>query len=394
MIRAIFLFVILGLGLFAGTQYAGQQGYVLISVAGMTIEMSVTTLVVFIIALLAVLFGLEFLVKKMLRASSTTWNWFSVRKLKKARRQTNEGIVKLLEGDWHAAEKRVTRLAEHHDMPLLCYLIASEAAQGMGDTARRDHYLELAGQQDDSGLAVALTKAKQQVQEGQYELAFDTLSELKGRYPSNPIVLNLLKQTYLNLKLWQPMLELLPKLTKVKQVSLQEQMDLEEQAHCGVLGDIAAEKGSAGLLAHWNKLPRKLKKNHRLLVCLVNQLIHRKADEDAYRIVRDALKKNPEDSLLMLLPEMNLPDSSVAISLLETILKKDNNNAVANSALAQFYLREQKWSKAQQHLEKALSVRADVSDYAHLADALEHQDMSQAAGDVSRQALTLMEANR
>ena len=42
MFRIIFLFVVLGLGLFAGTQYAGQQGYVLISVANKTIEMSVT----------------------------------------------------------------------------------------------------------------------------------------------------------------------------------------------------------------------------------------------------------------------------------------------------------------------------------------------------------------
>lgn len=64
MIRSIFLFVVLGIGLFVGTQYAGQQGYVLISVAGKTIEMSVTTLVVMVIALLAVLFGIEFLIKK------------------------------------------------------------------------------------------------------------------------------------------------------------------------------------------------------------------------------------------------------------------------------------------------------------------------------------------
>ncbi|KOO11856.1 hypothetical protein AKJ18_26975, partial [Vibrio xuii] len=60
MFRIIFLFVVLGAGLFAGTQYSGQQGYVLISIAEKTIEMSVTTLVIFIIAALAALFFLEF----------------------------------------------------------------------------------------------------------------------------------------------------------------------------------------------------------------------------------------------------------------------------------------------------------------------------------------------
>ncbi|MCA2447768.1 MULTISPECIES: heme biosynthesis HemY N-terminal domain-containing protein, partial [Vibrio] len=133
MIRLIFLFVVLGAGLFVGTQFSGQQGYVLISIANKTIEMSVTTLVIFVIAALAGLFLLEYLIKKLVYASSSTWNYFSVRKMRRSRRYTNEGIIKLLEGDWKGAEKKVTRWANHHDMPLLCYLVASEAAQGQGD---------------------------------------------------------------------------------------------------------------------------------------------------------------------------------------------------------------------------------------------------------------------
>lgn len=136
MFRIVFLFIVLGLGLFAGTLFSDQQGYVLISFANTTTEMSVTTLVIFVIAALAALFLLEFIIKRSLRATSATWNWFSIRKLKRARRYTNEGIIKLLEGDWKAAEKKVTRWANHHDMPLLCYLIASEAAQGMGDDSK------------------------------------------------------------------------------------------------------------------------------------------------------------------------------------------------------------------------------------------------------------------
>lgn len=65
MIRWIFLFLVLGAGLIVGTQFSGQQGYVLISIANKTIEMSVTTLVIFVIALLAALFGLEYLFKSL-----------------------------------------------------------------------------------------------------------------------------------------------------------------------------------------------------------------------------------------------------------------------------------------------------------------------------------------
>ncbi|PMK02807.1 heme biosynthesis HemY N-terminal domain-containing protein [Vibrio sp. 10N.261.55.A7] len=390
MFRSIFLFVVLGLGLFAGTQYAGQQGYVLISVADKTIEMSVTTLVIFIIASLAALFFLEFIIKKILRTSSTTWNWFSVRKLKRSRRFTNEGIIKLLEGDWKVAEKKVMRWANHHDMPLLCYLVASEAAQGMGDKQRRDQYLSKASEQENSRLAVELTRAKQQVREAEYELAFDTLSSLKNEYPNNTILLNLLKVVYLQLQLWQPLLELVPKLSKHKLIESDEQESILEKAQCGLLSDIATQKGSEGLIAHWDQLPKKVKGNTHLIGCFIKQLIARKADNDAYIVLKESLKKHASPELFSLLPEINLADTHPAIQLLTSTLKKDKDNATAHSALAQFYLRESNWGKAQEHLEIALSIRSNVSDYAYLADTLEKQNLPKAAHEVSKKALMLV----
>ena len=216
MIRLIFLFIVLGAGLFVGTQFTGQQGYVLISMADKTIEMSVTTLVVFVIAALAALFVLEYIIKKILYTSVTTFNYFSVRKMRRSRRYTNEGIVKLLEGDWKLAEKKVTRWANYHDMPLLCYLVASEAALGQGDKAKRDHYLELASQQENSDLAVQLTRAKKAEREEEWELAASTLETLKAEHPSNTIALSLLKTTYRELGEWQALIDLLPKLNKTK----------------------------------------------------------------------------------------------------------------------------------------------------------------------------------
>ncbi|MDG3086682.1 heme biosynthesis HemY N-terminal domain-containing protein [Vibrio hannami] len=391
MIRSIFLFVVLGLGLFVGTQFSGQQGYVLISIANKTIEMSVTTLVVFVVALLAALFGLEYLIKKLLHASSTTWNWFSVRKMRRARRYTNEGIVKLLEGDWKGAEKKVTRWANHHDMPLLCYLIASEAAQEMGDNSKRERYLELAHQQDNSELAVQLTKARQYNRNGQYESAISVLSELKETYPNNTMVLSLLKTCYVKLGEWKPLLDMLHKLEKAGLVDAQEREELFLDGQCGLMEQLAQAKGSEGLLSHWNSaLSKKERQNTRLVLCLSNQLMLRKADSEAFIIIRETLKKNKDDALVAILPELNLPDLHPVTVLLEGIIKKEPENAVAYSALAQLSVRAEKWSDAQAQFEKALSIRADVSDYAYLADVLEKQDMTQAANDVSRRALTLV----
>ncbi|MDV7106065.1 heme biosynthesis HemY N-terminal domain-containing protein [Vibrio sp. TH_r3] len=393
MIRAIFLFLVLGIGLFVGTQFSGQQGYVLISIADTTVEMSVTTMVIFIVALLALLFGLEYLIKKTMSMSSTTWNWFSVRKLKRARRNTNEGIIRLLEGDWQTAEKKVTRWANHHDMPLLCYLIASEAAQEMGDNNKREKYLQLAEKQDNSRLAVQLTKARQQVREQNFDQSLEILTGLQVDHSSNPLVLNLLKITYINLKLWQPLQDILPKLLKCNLIDAEEQYKLSQQAYCGMLEEVAQSEGSKGAVSLWNSLPRKVKRSAEVVACLARQLIARQADSEAYTLVLESLKKHHDDALIELIPEMNLSDNYPAIVMLQGMIKKNEQDAAAHSALGKLFSRNEKWTEAQGHLEKALSIRENVSDYANLAIVLEKQDLTHAANDVSRQALTLISAN-
>lgn len=392
MIRLLFLFIVLGAGLFVGSQYSGQQGYVLISIANSTIEMSVTTLVIFVIAALAVLFLLEYIIKKAFNASSATWNWFSVRKVKRSRRYTNEAIIKLLEGDFKQAEKKATRWVNHHDMPLLCYLVASEAAQGQGDTTKRDQYLEKAAQQENAQLAVELTRAKQQVRQGEFSPAFDTLSTLKNTAPNNPVVLNLLRSVYIELKLWQPLLDLLPKLEKNKLASAEEIEHLAAQAQCGLLAEVANKDGSEGLIAHWNSLPRKQKNNVILVERFVKQLIARKADNEAFTVVKESVKKHPNSALYALIPEMNLPDTHPAIAMLEKSLNKDGQNAEAHSALARLKMQNENWPSAQEHFEKALSIRSNVSDYSLLADVLEKQNLSKAAHEVSKKALTLTQS--
>ncbi len=391
MFRLIFLFVILGAGLFVGTQFAGQQGYVLISIANKTIEMSVTTLVIFVIAILAALFGLEYLLKKALNASSRTWNWFGVRKLKRSRRYTNEGIIKLMEGDYKQAEKRVTRWSNHHDMPLLCYLVASEAADNQGKIEQRDHYLQLAADQPDSYLVVELTRARQHVRQKQFEKALVTLDELHREYPNNSMVLSLLKTTYVELKRWEALLSLLPRLLKEKCISEQQYEQLMIQAQCGALIDVAEKRDSEGLIEHWDHLPKKLKTHQTLTQCFAQQLIARQADNEAFTVIKETLKKHPgHTDLYDLVAKLNLSDNHPALTFLNDALKKDGQNAEAHSALAQLHMKEKNWPQAQQHLESALKIRSKVTDYALLADALGKQNMTQAANEVSRKALTLV----
>ncbi|MGF1759007.1 heme biosynthesis protein HemY [Photobacterium sagamiensis] len=389
MIKLLLLVAALIAGVVAGPMLAGNQGYVLISVAEQTLEMSLTTLILFIVVLFGAFFLLETIIKRIFSVSSSTRGWFSGRKTRKARAQTSNGLMKVIEGDWKQAEKLVVKAVKHSDAPLLNYLAAAEAAQGQGNTTLRDEYLKQAAEIDDQSLAVALTRAKLQYHQQQYEQALATLQDIKRENGRNPILLALLKDCYLKLEDWQPLLTLLPQLEKSGVLTGQEAAALSQEAECGLMAHIGQHSGSDGLMAHWNSLNRKAKQRPELIACFIKQMIKRNADTEAYTVLRDALKKQSDERLIRLVPELDLPDYHPAIVRLQDLLRYDSKNPATHSALGQLFIREKKWEEAKTHLAQAIELDQNVSDYARLVEVLDKLNDNQAAADASRQALTL-----
>lgn len=391
MIKLLILIIALTAGLAVGPDLAGNQGYAIISVADRTIEMSVTTLFVLIVISFGALFLLEFILRKLFTLSSTTRGWFTSRRDRKARELTNTGLMKMLEGDWKQAEKLMIKGANHSDAPLLNFLAAAEAAQGRGDVESRDYYLQQASDlhSDDNKLAIAITRAKLQFRHQQYEEALASIQGLINKHPRNTILLTLLKDCYVQLKDWQALLRILPELKRAEVITEPQFDQLEVMSECGLMAHIAVQQGSDGLLAHWNGLSRTVKQKTEVITCLVEQLSTRQADNQAYVILREQLKKENSDALVKLIPNLTLNDYHPAITKLEELLRQDEENPVTQSALGQLYYRQQQWNEAKAHFEKALEVRSDVTDYAWLAKTLENLDDANAANRISREALTL-----
>lgn len=203
--------------------------------------------------------------------------------------------------------------------------------------------------------------------------------------------MTILKFFNLALNEWQALKNIIHPLSKANLITDQQALELEEKAECGLMAVIATNKGTAGLLEHWDALPKKLKKHVPILICLIQQLQARKADSEAYIILRDNLKKRADDRLVALLPTLNLADYHPVTVLLESMADYDVRNPVIQSTLAQLYMRTQKWQPAREHFEAALAIREDMSDYAYLARVLDKQNRKQAAANLSRKALTMVD---
>lgn len=152
MLKVLLLFVLLIAGIVVGPMIAGHQGYVLIQTDNYNIETSVTGLAIILILAMVVLFAIEWLLRRIFRTGAHTRGWFVGRKRRRARKQTEQALLKLAEGDYQQVEKLMAKNADHAEQPVVNYLLAAEAAQQRGDEARANQHLERAAELAGNGI--------------------------------------------------------------------------------------------------------------------------------------------------------------------------------------------------------------------------------------------------
>ena len=122
MLKVLLLFALLLAGIVLGPMLAGHQGYVLIQTDNYNIETSVTGLAIMLVLTLVVFFALEWLLRRIFRTGAHTRGWFMGRKRRRARKQTEQALLKLAEGDYQQVEKLMSKNADHAEQPLVNYL--------------------------------------------------------------------------------------------------------------------------------------------------------------------------------------------------------------------------------------------------------------------------------
>ena len=144
--RSLFILSLLALVIVAGLYLMlhYSSGYVLLAVAGYTIEMPL--LVALIINLLLLLF--IYCCFAVLRwFGSTRRNvagWASEKKRKRGLNRTTQGLVAFVEGRWDFARRSLEKAASSSSTPLVNYLFAARASSAIGDVKAVDGFLKKA----------------------------------------------------------------------------------------------------------------------------------------------------------------------------------------------------------------------------------------------------------
>ena len=356
MIRALFLMLLLLAGLIAGPYLSGKQGYVRIETTNHIIEMSLTTLVIFFVISLAVVYSIEAAISRFCNLSNNTYSWFSRRKRVKAQKQTLEGLMRMDEGDYFKAEKLIGKNAKHSDEPVLNFIKAAEAAQQRGDEFSANRYLiqatEIAGT---DSLILEIARTRILLQQNKLPAARSSVDSLLIMAGRNKEVLKLAVDIYLKSKAYQALDNILEQVEKSGLYSAEEFETLQRQVEDGLLDEKMNEDGVDGLLDWWDEQPRKRRNDSYVKLGLIRRLIDANDHESAYELTLELVKKLDDDDnsplaqeLFKQIGRLQPEDNSKLVKVVNKWAKNANLTAqcLANRALGYLYVRNNDFAKA------------------------------------------------
>lgn len=362
MIRILFAFFVLLAAVFLGIQLNYDPGYILIAINHWTIE---TTVWVALFALLFLFLLVHFLIQltyKLLNTPSSITEWNSKRLAHKAQAITRKGLIEYSEGYWQKAKHHLIQALPNTDTPLLNYLTAARAAQKMGDSQLRDHYLREAQQSmPEAKIAVELTQAQLQLANHQWEQALATLRHLQDLAPQHPYVLKLLMNLYEQVRDWNQLIALLPDLKKLHVVSGSQFEQLQQHAYFQAMVDLVKQNQMEALPTFYQNLPKTLTDNPQITAEYASFLIKNHDYEQAEMILKRSLKKHYDPSLIDIYGLISINENQ--LSFAESLLKKNSHSASLYLCLGRLCITQHLWGKAKQYLEKSIEIAPKPNSY-------------------------------
>jgi len=385
----IALLIALVIGAVGGSWLKNLPGFVIIAYEKTSYEMRLWVAVALILILLTVLLMLGIFFRSIISGASRVKGWQGGRHWRKSRKQTIKGMLAFVEGRWNQSEKTMISAAKNSDTKLINYLIAAQAAQHQNAQDRRDSYLRLAHKAEpEAKVAVGLTQAQLQIDNGQFEQALATLNHLKVKHPNHPYLLKLIYTTYQKLQDNKAIIGLMPALKKQNVFEAKDINNIELDCVHGILCCEAKKGELESLKDAWLSLPSASRKTKENILYYSELLIDFEQMDEAERLIKSLLKKHPDTEVINLYGKVKSSTGGKQFSFLENWL--NNNSQPPNSiylALGKIAFDLELWGKARFYLERSLRVEPTAESYFIMARTLQQLEDDEHAAECYRQGL-------
>ncbi|MDM4772665.1 heme biosynthesis HemY N-terminal domain-containing protein [Solimonas sp. SE-A11] len=391
MIRWLLLAVLaLALGSVAAYLLRADTGYVMITHGRWLLE---TSLFGFVGAVFVIICGLYYGYQLLVAGAGLPWRVrraMERRRADLARDSFEAGMLRLMEGHWRQAEIEMVRRAADHRAAHLNYLAAAKAAQQLGASDRREHYLRLAAQGDpEARFASLLTRAELQRARGDYAEARDSALELREQDPRHPYPLELLAECHLALGDWESLGTVLQQPETTASLSPLRLRELASETLHHRLRAAVQAANLDQLKTLWEQAGRDLREDPALLREYARGLARLNAAAEALSVIAAALGRAWDAELMRLYGSLEAADPLGQLATIEQWLGRYGEYPEAQLAAGQVCLRNKLWGKARSYLEAAVRQQPTPIAYLELARVCEATQQRAEAEKYTRMGLEL-----
>jgi HemY protein len=373
---------------FAAHFLLSDPGYVAINFRGYFIEMSVPVLAL----LTAALFGLIWLLRKIILAPRRIGEAAGRYRSARSGRKMTRGMIEVAEGNFARGERLLARAASTSDSPLFNYLAAARAAHLQSSDERRDEWLRLAYQEiPEAANAVLLTQAEFQLDRGQHEQALATLRRLDENSKDHAHALALMGRLYFKLNDWSGLRDILPRVRKHGHVKPETINTWTVRVHQEALNQAADD---ATLALAWKEIPKPHRADVGLLEAYYKGLMRIGLHEKAEKELAATLKSHWLGPLVRLFGLVQGSDASKQLKRAEGWLSSHSDDPDLLLTAARLCLRNELWGKARSYLETVISLRPSPEAYQEYGALLNQLGHTDAAADAYRDGLSMTSGNR
>lgn len=368
-----------------------DTGQVLFVYPPYRVDVSLNLFVVGVVVLFIVIYTLLRFVRSVLHMPQRVAAYRARSRAAKAAAALRDAIGNLYAGRFTRAEKAARDSLTDSANKGAAGLIAANAAHRMHEYARRDEWLaqiDHADWQDARLMATADMRADGRDPDGALAALTEMQSQGGRRIHAQQIALRAQQQ----LKNWGEVLKLVKTLEKREALHPAVAVRLRQLAAENLLRD--RRHNADALLELWQSLSPVERHSPRLADLAAELLIALNRQQDARRIVEEALAQNWDARLLRRYPDTAGDDALPLIQKAEAWRKERPDDADLQFALGRLCLQQQLWGKAQSFLEAALKLADNepLKIRSHRALARLHEQLgdTQKAAEHYRQSALAM----
>lgn len=367
-----------------------DNGYVLIRYSPYTLETSLTFFLFVLVVSLIALRLLWRVARATLLLPRNIREALRRARNRRARESLVRGLLRLAEGRLAAAESEIVRQAPLHEASVVNYLYAARIAQQLGDIERRDEHLRRAySARPHAEVAVLLTQAELQMAQDQDTQALASLMRVLELEPGQSRAQELLAGLYERLKDWPALYALLIKAEKSEFIPAPEWQTLAVQAQQHLLQRTAQSGDAEQLRRDWEALPRRLRRDTRLIRSQARLLVGVGAQADAIKLVTAGLSRGWDAELALLFSELEAEDTVSQLAAVEAWLKQYGDQPALLFLAGRLCLRNKLWGRAKSYLDASFRADPRPETLLELGRAYEATKDEAAAEDAYRRGLEL-----